>query len=132
MEPEDLLHGILNAGECAAAQLMLSLEIDLDDVRRSLDSQELPILPEETSQGQADSEGEAALQNYGTDMTEKAADGAYDPMIGREDILERLIQILSRRTKNNPVLIGEPGVGGKLPSWKVLPSGLQKEPSRQA
>ena len=111
LEPEDLLHGILNAGECAAAQLMLSLEIDLDDVRRSLDSQELPILPEETSQGQADSEGEAALQNYGTDMTEKAADGAYDPMIGREDILERLIQILSRRTKNNPVLIGEPGVG---------------------
>lgn len=111
LEPEDLLHGILNAGECAAAQLMLSLEIDLDNVRRSLDSQELPIVPEETNQGQADNEGETALQNYGTDMTEKAADGAYDPMIGREDILERLIQILSRRTKNNPVLVGEPGVG---------------------
>lgn len=44
-------------------------------------------------------------------MTEKAASGAYDPMIGREDVLERLIQVLSRRTKNNPVLTGEPGVG---------------------
>ena len=51
------------------------------------------------------------MEKYGTDVTEKAREGSYDPMIGREEVIERLIQILSRRTKNNPVLIGEPGVG---------------------
>ncbi len=48
---------------------------------------------------------------YGTDITEKAADGKFDPVIGREEEIERIIQTLSRRTKNNPVLVGEPGVG---------------------
>jgi len=52
-----------------------------------------------------------ALQRYGIDLTERAADGKLDPVIGRDDEIRRVIQVLSRRTKNNPVLIGEPGVG---------------------
>jgi ATP-dependent Clp protease ATP-binding subunit ClpB len=53
----------------------------------------------------------AALEKYGQDLTQRAADGKIDPVIGRDDEIRRVIQVLSRRTKNNPVLIGEPGVG---------------------
>src|SRR5947209_3997497 len=52
-----------------------------------------------------------ALQKYGRDLTEAARHGKLDPVIGRDDEIRRVIQVLSRRTKNNPVLIGEPGVG---------------------
>ena len=52
-----------------------------------------------------------ALEKYGRDLTEAAAQGKLDPVIGRDDEIRRVIQVLSRRTKNNPVLIGEPGVG---------------------
>eukprot|EP01083_Nonionella_stella_P114230 337515_1 len=57
------------------------------------------------------SEGDDPLEKYGVDFTEKAANGELDPVIGRDDEIRRAIQILSRRTKNNPVLIGDPGVG---------------------
>jgi ATP-dependent Clp protease ATP-binding subunit ClpA len=57
------------------------------------------------------SEGEDVLEKYGVDFTAKAANGELDPVIGRDDEIRRAIQILSRRTKNNPVLIGDPGVG---------------------
>ncbi len=53
----------------------------------------------------------AALEKYGQDLTARAAEGKIDPVIGRDDEIRRVIQVLSRRTKNNPVLIGEPGVG---------------------
>lgn len=60
----------------------------------------------------ADPEGKyEALQKYGNDLTELAKRGKLDPVIGRDDEIRRCIQILSRRTKNNPVIIGEPGVG---------------------
>ena len=52
-----------------------------------------------------------ALEKFGLDLTERAEDGKLDPVIGRDDEIRRVIQVLSRRTKNNPVLIGEPGVG---------------------
>ncbi len=52
-----------------------------------------------------------ALEKYGRDLTEAAAQGKLDPVIGRDEEIRRVIQVLSRRTKNNPVLIGEPGVG---------------------
>src|SRR5207344_135126 len=52
-----------------------------------------------------------ALEKYGVDLTEAAEEGKLDPVIGRDDEIRRVIQVLSRRTKNNPVLIGEPGVG---------------------
>ena len=60
------------------------------------------------------SEGEDVLEKYGVDFTAKAANGELDPVIGRDDEIRRAIQILSRRTKNNPVLIGDPGVGTYL------------------
>lgn len=127
VEPEDLLEGILNAGDCAASQLLLSLKADPEEIRRDLNNGQAPILAQNVSPNDsvyesedegAESSGEtpqeaevSVLEKYGTDMTEKAGSGEYDPMIGREDVLERLIQVLSRRTKNNPVLTGEPGVG---------------------
>ena len=130
VEPEDLLQGILEAGDCAAVQLLVSLKADPEEILKDMGNGEAPILARNISSGdsvygsagkeapqgaaeQPEEEAETvpALEKYGTDMTEKAASGAYDPMIGREDVLERLIQVLSRRTKNNPVLTGEPGVG---------------------
>ena len=60
------------------------------------------------------SEGEDVLEKYGVDFTAKASNGELDPVIGRDDEIRRAIQILSRRTKNNPVLIGDPGVGTYL------------------
>ncbi len=61
--------------------------------------------------GADDKQGEGVLEKYGTDLTEKAKKGKIDPVIGRDEEMQRVIQILSRRTKNNPCLIGEPGVG---------------------
>ena len=99
LNPEDLLYGILNASECAASQLMLSLEINLEEIRCDLDarSQSVTAGPAE-QQADTPEEEETILEKYGTDITQKAGEGAYDPMIGREDVIERLIQILSRRT----------------------------------
>ena len=147
VEPEDLLQSILDAGDCAASQLIVSLKADPDEIRKDLgSSQQPPMLVRNASPGDVvtgesvpgkttgeaayggnapqgrmtgDQEEDApteeeevsALEKFGTDMTEKASQDAYDPMIGREDVLERVIQVLSRRTKNNPVLTGEPGVG---------------------
>lgn len=195
VEPEDLLTGILDAGECAASQLMISLEADPEEIRRDLggNSSALPKVTEEhdkvpgvseygapedsatedgetlpgaegipfgnvygdpqsreektvqrsprsgngnTSRRNAQSRAEnmsrrnvqgrnedspdvsddeeqeiSVMEKYGTDITEKAREGAFDPVIGRENVIERIVQILSRRTKNNPVLTGEPGVG---------------------
>src|SRR5207302_1344940 len=65
----------------------------------------------ETVQGQADESQRQALEKYTLDLTERARQGKLDPVIGRDDEIRRCIQILQRRTKNNPVLIGEPGVG---------------------
>src|SRR3954467_14734624 len=65
----------------------------------------------ETVQGQADESQRQALAKYTLDLTERARKGKLDPVIGRDDEIRRCIQILQRRTKNNPVLIGEPGVG---------------------
>ena len=147
VEPEDLLQAILDAGDCAASQLIVSLKADPDEIRKDLgSSQQPPMLVRNASPGDVvtgesvpgkttgeaayggnapqgrmtgDQEEDApteeeevsALEKFGTDMTAKASEDAYDPMIGREDVLERVIQVLSRRTKNNPVLTGEPGVG---------------------
>ena len=141
-EPEDLLSAILDAGDCAAYQLIVSLKADPEEIRRDLDHPGTPAIARNVSPGDAvtehpvqkqsisgngsaqetaseeymqeeagEEENVSALEKFGTDMTKKAAENTYDPVIGREDVLERVIQILSRRTKNNPVLTGEPGVG---------------------
>lgn len=123
VEPEHLLNSILNTEDCAASQLLLSLRADPEEIRNSMSSQQTRQITggteaEASDESDEDEESEnnskaeeSMIEKYGLDITEKAKEGGYDPMIGRDDVIERLIQILSRRTKNNPVLIGEPGVG---------------------
>lgn len=109
-EPEDLLWGLIESEESAAAQLLLSLDIDLKEMQKDFQN-ESGWEDAELSQAETEGKEESALEKFGQDITEKASEGEFDPMIGRENVVERLVQILSRRTKNNPVLVGEPGVG---------------------
>ena len=110
---EHILLGLIREEEGVAARVLTSLGADLEKVRAEVGQ----LLP---TQGQAASPGRAKarqasptpnLDTYGRDLTRLAREGELDPVIGREKEIERVVQILSRRTKNNPVLIGEPGVG---------------------
>ncbi len=109
---EHLLLALVKEKEGLAAQILNSFEVTYEAV-----SQELEKLLQGTSSAQGDAEGQAArsqtpaLDHFGRDLTEMARHGDLDPIIGRELEIERVAQILSRRKKNNPVLIGEPGVG---------------------
>lgn len=115
---EHILLGLLREGEGVAARVLKSLEVDIERTRNE-------ILKELDPNFSAQEEGEAvpseggskkdgktpALRAFGRDLTELARKAELDPVIGRADEIERVIQILCRRTKNNPVLIGEAGVG---------------------
>ncbi len=117
---EHILLGLLREGEGVAAQVLMNLGVDLESARREI-MRELD--PEFDFYDEAEgglevspdvNEAEAktpALNSFGRDLTELAKNGELDPVIGREDELERLIQILCRRNKNNPVLLGDAGVG---------------------
>ena len=106
---EHLLIGLLREGDGVAAGVLESLGVNLEKAR----AETTRLLSQ--SQAQAQSSRGAArtptLDQLGVDLTQKARNGVLDPVIGRSKEIERVIQILSRRTKNNPVLIGEPGVG---------------------
>lgn len=107
---EHLLLGLIREGEGVAARVLENLGVNLSTIR----SQVIRSLGEsaETSSTSSSSRSKTpTLDEFGTDLTKKAADGRLDPVIGRNKEIERVIQILGRRTKNNPVLIGEPGVG---------------------
>jgi len=129
---EHILLGLLREGEGVAAQVLRNLEVDLDrtrnEVLKELDPNFTPSEEgEESMEGVEASEGEEAtaggggatrkeaktpaLKAFGRDLTELARKGDLDPVIGRAEEIERVIQILCRRSKNNPVLIGEAGVG---------------------
>ncbi|MEI6167004.1 MAG: ATP-dependent Clp protease ATP-binding subunit [bacterium] len=120
---EHILLGLLREGEGVAAQVLRTLNVDLDttriEVMRELDPNYEPGEGEEPpepgakqpKQEQTDKPKTPALNAFGRDLTELARKGGLDPMIGRESELERCIQILCRRTKNNAVLLGEAGVG---------------------
>ncbi len=120
---EHILLGLLREGEGVAARVLKSLEVDLDrtrnEVLKELDPNFTPSEEEgEDSEEVASSGGPSrkesktpALKAFGRDLTELAGKGELDPVIGRADEIERVIQILCRRSKNNPVLIGEAGVG---------------------
>jgi ATP-dependent Clp protease ATP-binding subunit ClpC len=116
---EHILLGLIREGEGVAAQVLVKLGADLNKVRQQViqllsgyqgkepvgvsgAAQESPSAP----QG-----GSAVLDQFGRNLTQAARDNKLDPVIGREKEIERVMQILSRRSKNNPVLIGEPGVG---------------------
>ena len=109
---EHLLIGLMREGEGVAAGVLESLGVTLEKVRGETNS----VLNKGTRSSKGRSGGKATtktptLDQLGVDLTEKANDGKLDPTVGREKEIERVTQILSRRTKNNPVLIGEPGVG---------------------
>ena len=106
---EHLLAGLLREGEGVASGVLESLGVTLDKVRTETQrvlSQNVPA----AAQGRGTART-PTLDQMGIDLTRAARDGSLDPVVGRVTERDRIIQILSRRTKNNPVLIGEPGVG---------------------
>ncbi|MCD8009261.1 MAG: ATP-dependent Clp protease ATP-binding subunit [Lachnospiraceae bacterium] len=118
VEPEHLLLAMLEEETCAAACLIRSLEIDVEALKRDLLNRGFsPLLSMSSEEdGEEDVEpsddGEPGmLERFGRDLTEEAEAGRLDPVIGRREEIEQIVQILSRRKKNNPVLVGEPGVG---------------------
>ena len=130
---EHILLGLLREGDGVAAQVLTSLNVDINQTRQEIlaeidpnfladeDDDELEIFGDEEDDMQSQSQGgpggqkgqgkNPALKAFGRDLTKYAEKGKLDPVIGRESEIERVIQVLCRRTKNNPVLIGEAGVG---------------------
>jgi ATP-dependent Clp protease ATP-binding subunit ClpC len=109
---EHLLLGLIREGEGVAAKVLLELGVDRKRVREET----LKLLGGTPSSSQTAERGEEraetpALNQFGRDLTQLARESKLDPVIGREKEIERVVQVLSRRKKNNPVLIGEPGVG---------------------
>ncbi len=114
---EHLLLGVLREQDGMAAQVLLKLGVKLEDVRAELMellgadvAQDVQTPPGEMPQQAADN-ATPALDSFGRDLTQLAREGTLDPVIGRSKEIQRVLQILSRRTKNNPVLLGEAGVG---------------------
>ncbi len=125
---EHLLLGLLREGEGVAARVLQSLDVDIQRTRQEIlaeidpnfnpddvdDDDDFEGFEEEAEVGSAPTEGKGktpALKAFGRDLTKQAKDGELDPVIGRAEEIERVVQILCRRTKNNPVLVGEAGVG---------------------
>lgn len=107
---EHLLLGLIREGEGVAARVLENLGVDLSKVR----TQVIRMLGETAEVSAGSSGGRTktpTLDEFGSNLTQMATDGKLDPVVGRQKEIERVIQILGRRTKNNPVLIGEPGVG---------------------
>ncbi len=113
---EHLLLGLIREGEGVAAKVLENLGVKIEKAREItinlLGGQgKSPSAPGGAAGAAAAKSATPALDAFGRDLTLMARDGKLDPVIGREEEIERVIQVLSRRTKNNPVLIGEPGVG---------------------
>ena len=107
---EHLLLGLIREGEGVASQVLVNLGLDLNRVRNEVITLLGSSGPAPTQAGSSKTKT-PALDAFGRDLTKLAQDGKLDPVIGRKDEIERVIQILARRTKNNPVLLGEAGVG---------------------
>ena len=109
---EHLLLAMLHDMDCVAARVLITLDIDVQKVIRDLlaavgaDPKEYVEMVQKGSHNQ-----DGIIDKYCTDLTAQAEEGKLDPVIGRDDEIYRIMQILSRRTKNNPCLVGEPGVG---------------------
>ena len=117
---EHILLGLLREGEGVAARVLRNLDIDIDQCRQEIlheldpnfeGDDEVAAGMEEESEGGKKQVKTPALKAFGRDLTEIAKKGEMDPVIGRSEEIERVIQVLCRRTKNNPVLLGEAGVG---------------------
>lgn len=107
---EHLLLGLIREGEGVAARVLENLGVDLTKVRTQV-IRMLGETAEVTAGGSGGRTKTPTLDEFGANLTQMAAEGKLDPVVGRQKEIERVIQILGRRTKNNPVLIGEPGVG---------------------
>ena len=110
---EHMLLALLQDTDCVAARILLTLNINLQKL-----CQEIfetvgidPKLYQEEMVTEGGRRRDGVLEQYGTDLTARAEEGKLDPVIGRKEEIDRLMQVLSRRTKNNPCLVGEPGVG---------------------
>ncbi len=120
---EHLLIGILREGDCIAARILLDLNVNIPRLYNEIikvinegengnkDGTESSNSSGKSKRGKGSFNQTPTLNQFGEDLTKKAEEGKLDPIIGRKEEIERVIQILSRRTKNNPCLIGEPGVG---------------------
>ncbi len=118
---EHILLGLIREGEGVAAQVLQKLGADLNRVRQQVIQLLSGYAGGEQGQsgqqkagvsgGSEETKGSAVLDQFGRNLTQHARDGKLDPVVGRSREIERVMQVLSRRTKNNPVLIGEPGVG---------------------
>ncbi|MGA8479653.1 MAG: ATP-dependent Clp protease ATP-binding subunit [Chthoniobacterales bacterium] len=114
---EHILLGLLREGEGVAARVLKSLEVDIERTRNEILKELDPNFTPPESEAESPQEGNKkevktpALRAFGRDLTELAKKAELDPVIGRKDEIERVVQILCRRTKNNPVLLGEAGVG---------------------
>ncbi len=107
---EHLLLGLIREGEGVAARVLTELGADLETLRNEVMSHLGGVSGEQAPRGQTKT-NTPTLDEFSRDLTQQARENKLDPVIGRSREIERVIQILSRRTKNNPVLIGEPGVG---------------------
>ena len=130
---EQILWGILDVEECLAFQILSTMGVDMHQLRRILEEDSLAAVSAIRSSGISEDEGSSfgTLEEFGTDLTERAAKGELDEVIGRKDDMRQLMQILGRRRKNNPLILGDPGVGksalvegladlivvGKVPSY---------------
>ncbi len=113
---EHLLLGLIREGEGVAARVLENLGVDLNKIRSNVVKMLGESKPQSVSSGSGSSTAGGktktpSLDEFGTDLTMAAQELRLDPVVGRDKEIERVIQILARRTKNNPVLIGEPGVG---------------------
>ncbi len=110
IQPEHLLLGLIREGEGIAVHVLNKLGVDLHMLRQEI-LDVLSVGQPVADKRRTPSPSLRQLEGFGVDLTELASRGMLDPIIGREDEIERIMQILVRRKKNNPVLIGEPGVG---------------------
>lgn len=110
---EHMLLALMHDADCVATRILLTLNINIQKMYQDI----LMVLGLDPKEYQEDmmqegaSKKEGVLERFGTDLTVRAEEGKLDPVIGREEEISRLMQVLSRRTKNNPCLVGEPGVG---------------------
>ncbi len=110
---EHLLLGIAREGDGTAVDVLKRMGVTPDDIRSTMNDIEgqTPVMAGRSGFDPTGQRGDSMLKEFGTDLTQKAKDGELDPVIGRAAEIERVMQILSRRQKNNPLILGEPGVG---------------------
>jgi ATP-dependent Clp protease ATP-binding subunit ClpC len=132
---EHLLLSLLRDDDNIAAQIMHQFNVHYDVVRNELDNiisgkPSAPPLAHQAAEKKLEKSKTPVLDNFGRDLTKLAVEGKLDPVVGREKEIERVAQVLSRRKKNNPVLIGEPGVGKTAIAEGLANRIIQKKVSR--